>query len=156
MGRTRFNLPAPRSHDRAGRLAAGGLLGLLPPTGPDAAALAALLATLPPGQRRVAEAFVAEARGRTRGETAAALGVHVGTVHRHLGRIKDRRPEVYAALIVVRQEQLARRHRDALNRIETRRFVRRYTCQHVYGCEPWERRTGLGYYYRSRKTLEEG
>ena len=94
----RFTLPVPQPHD-----------------------LAALLATLPAGQRRVAEAFVAEPWGRTRGETAAALGVHVGTVHRHLARIRGRRPAIYAALMA------------------RRRATRRYIFQHIYGCEPWER-----------------
>lgn len=112
---------------------------LSPPPVPRAHDLAALLATLPAGQRRVAEAFVAAPWGRTRGETAAALGVHVGTVHRHLARIRARRPVAYAALMAARREQLAGRHDRALSRAKTRRATRRYICQHVYGCEPWER-----------------
>lgn len=108
--------PVPRSHD-----------------------LAALLATLPAGQRRVAEAFVATPWGRTRGETAAALGIHVGTVHRQLARIRARHPMVYAALVAARRAQLAGRHDRARSRAKTRRAMRRYVCQHVYGCEPWER-----------------
>ncbi len=108
--------PVPRSHD-----------------------LAALLATLPVGQWRVAEAFVAEPCGRTRGETAAALGVHIGTVHRHLARIHARHPAVYAALMTARRAQLAGRHDRVLTRARTRRATQRYICQHVYGCEPWER-----------------
>ncbi len=109
------------------------------PPVPRAHDLAALLAPLPAGQRRVAAAFVAEPRGRTRGETAAALGVHVGTVHRHLARIRERHPAVYAALMARRRAQLAGRHDRALSRARARRAVRRYVCQHVHGCEPWER-----------------
>ena len=111
-----FNRPVPRSHD-----------------------LAALLATLPAGQRRVAEAFVVEPWGRTRGETAAALGVHVGTVHRQLARLRARRPVVYAALMAVRGRQLAGRQERARARAKVRRAKRRFICHHVYGCEPWER-----------------
>ncbi len=111
-----FDRPVPRSHD-----------------------LAALLATLPAGQRRVAEALIADPRGRTYPAVAAALGVHVGTVHRHLARIRARRPAVYAALMVVRVEQLAGRYRRALERARVRRWVRRYAHWHLYGCEPWGR-----------------
>ncbi len=111
-----FNPPVPRSHD-----------------------LATLLATLPVGQRRVAEALIADPRGRTYPAVAAALGMHVGTVHRHLARTRARRPAVYAALMTARAEQLASRHASALVRVKTRRMIRRYVCQHMYGCEPWER-----------------
>lgn len=111
---------------------------LSPPPAPRAHDLAALLATLPAGQRRVAEAFVAAPWGRTRGETAAALGVHIGTVHRQLARLRARHPMAYAALMTVRAGQLAGRHDRALSRAKTRRATRRYICQHVYGCEPWE------------------
>ena len=101
--------------------------------------LAALLATLPAGQRRVAEALVADPVGRSYPAVAAMLGLHVGTVHRHLGRIRRRHPSVYAALMATRAEQLAGRHWRALTRRRTRRWQRRYLHWHVYGCEPWER-----------------
>ncbi len=111
-----FDRPVPRPHD-----------------------FAALLATLPVGQRRVAEALIADPRGRTYPAVAAALGMHVGTVHRHLARTRARRPAVYAALMAVRAEQLAGRHAQALARMKVGRWRRRYLCHHVYGCEPWER-----------------
>ncbi len=111
-----FDRPVPQSHD-----------------------LAALLATLPVGQRRVAEALIAGPHGRTYPAVAAALGVHVGTVHRHLARLRARHPMVYAALMAVRAWQLAGRHERARTRARVRRATRRYIFQHVYGCEPWER-----------------
>ncbi len=78
--------------------------------------LARLLATLPPGRRRVATALIADTRGRTYPEVAAELGVHLGTVHQHLRRIRLRHPEVYAAVRKARARQLAARRRQALAR----------------------------------------
>ncbi len=59
--------------------------------------LAVLLATLPAGQRRVMAAFVAEPWGRTRGETAAALGVRHRTERQHLACIRAQDHLIYAA-----------------------------------------------------------
>ena len=101
--------------------------------------MAALLVAVPAGQRRVAEALVADPYGRTYPEVAATLGLHVGTVHRHLGRIRRRHPAVYAALSAKRAEQLDARHQKTLARRRTKRWQRRYLHLHVYGCEPWER-----------------
>ena len=56
-----------------------------------------LLATLPPGRRRVAMALLADPAGRTYQAVAAQLGVRLGTVHQHLRRIRQRHPEVHAA-----------------------------------------------------------
>jgi len=78
--------------------------------------LAPLLALLPPGQRRVAMALIADSQGRTYPEVAAKLGVHLGTVHQHLRRIRRRHPKVYAAVRKVRDRQLGVRHRRALAR----------------------------------------
>ena len=78
--------------------------------------LPGLLATLPPGQRRVAAALVADNRGRTYPEVAEKLGVHLGTVHQHLRRIRLRHPKVYATIMKVRARQLQARHRRALAR----------------------------------------
>jgi hypothetical protein len=50
--------------------------------------VAALLATLPAGQRRVAEMLIGSADAPTYPAVAAALSLHVGTVHRHLARIR--------------------------------------------------------------------
>ena len=50
----------------------------------------------------MAEALVADPRGRTYPAVAAALGVHVGTVHRHLARIRAHRPAAYRALMAAR------------------------------------------------------
>ncbi len=116
MGSTRFNPPVPRSHD-----------------------LAALLAALPPGQRRVAEALMAEPAGRTYPQVAALLGVHLGTVHRHLARIRRRHPAAYRALLAVRADQLAGRHTRAVAGAKAQRARRRYIHRHLHGREPWER-----------------
>jgi len=78
--------------------------------------LAPLLGLLPPGQRRVAMALIADNRSRTYPEVAAKLGVHLGTVHQHLRRIRRRHPKVYAAVMTVRDRQLGGRHQRALAR----------------------------------------
>ena len=78
--------------------------------------LGALLATLPPGQRRVAEALVGGGAAVTYPAVAAVLGVHVATMKKHLTRIRKRRPAVYGVLMGLRRAQLAQRHREALAR----------------------------------------
>ena len=78
--------------------------------------LTRLLATLPPGRRRVATALIADNRGRTYPEVAEKLGIHLGTVHQHLRRIRLRHPEAYAAVRKARARQLAARRRQALAR----------------------------------------
>src|SRR5438105_15297428 len=77
--------------------------------------LTAMLATLPAGRRRVAEALIGNG-GRTYPAVAATLGIHLGTVHQHLRRIRLLHPEVYAALTRARARQLAQRHRQAVAR----------------------------------------
>src|SRR5689334_2412489 len=78
--------------------------------------IAAALATLPPGQRRVAEALVSQDHAPTYAELAVQLGLHVGTVYQHLKRIRDGRPEVYKFILDRRAAQLAERHRRAVVR----------------------------------------
>jgi hypothetical protein len=80
--------------------------------------LARLLATLPPGRLRVAWALLADSAGRTYPQVAMDLGLHLGTVHQHLRRIRLRHPKVYAAVMNVRARQLAARHRRARARAE--------------------------------------
>jgi hypothetical protein len=75
-----------------------------------------LLAGLPAAQNRVAKALIAGPEAKNYSALAVELGVHIGTVHRHLGRIRSRHPEVYSALMVVRKRQLAERHKRALAR----------------------------------------
>jgi transposase len=43
-------------------------------------------------------------------DVAQRLGIHVGTVHRHLGRVRRRHPELYAQVMAERKRQLAARH----------------------------------------------
>ena len=78
--------------------------------------LVRLLATLPPGRRRVAMALIADDGGPTYPAVAAKLGVHLGTIHEHLRRVRRRHPEVYVAVMKERARQLAARHRQAVAR----------------------------------------
>jgi hypothetical protein len=75
-----------------------------------------LTTTLPIGQYRVAKALIADTSARTYSAVAAELGVHLGTVHQHMRRIRLQRPKVYAAIMKERGRQLAARHRRALAR----------------------------------------
>jgi len=111
----------------------------------DLSDLLAMLGRLPAGQRRVALALVLGPSAPTYPEVAARLGVHVGTVHRHLGRVRAKHPEVYAALMAERRWQLERRHERAVERAERRsaewhrrQANRRYRAR--YGRWPWEPR----------------
>lgn len=54
---------------------------------------------VPAGQLRVAEALIAEPEGRTYPEVARVLGIHLGTVHQHLRRLRLRHPDVYASVM---------------------------------------------------------
>ena len=108
-----------------------------------------LLATLPEGRRRVAEALIDGREARTYPEVADMLDVHLGTVHQHLRRIRLLHPEVYAALMAERARQLAKRHEEALARAEmhTRQWLRRKAnCRYYlkHGHWPWERHAYAG------------
>lgn len=87
------NLKRPKSHD-----------------------LAALCGTMPAGRGRVALALVVSETAPTYRRVADALGISLGTVHRHLKRVRDLHPEVYGALMGERQRQLAARHEEAEQR----------------------------------------
>lgn len=86
---------------------------------------AALVAPLPAGQRRVALVMVEGPRAPTYGEAARHLEIHVGTLYRHLGRIRAGHPEVYAAIMARRGELLARRPAQDRGRERTRRWRER-------------------------------
>jgi hypothetical protein len=75
-----------------------------------------VLATLPAGQYRVAMALIADRSARTYPAVAAELGIHLGTVHQHLRRIRHQHPGIYAELMKERARQLAERHRKAIAR----------------------------------------
>jgi transposase len=103
------------------------------------------LANSPGGQRRAALALVGGRRARTYREAAALLGLHVGTIYRHLYRLRRQRPEAYAAVMAVRAGQLAERHAAAVNREGARsaEWHRRQAARRYYyrfGRWPWERR----------------
>jgi hypothetical protein len=113
-------------------------------TDTDAPALASLLATLPPGQRRVAEALIGPASAPTYRGVAEVLGLTPGTVHQHLRRIRVQRPDVYELLMQVRAQQLADRHMAALERAlaQSDRWQRRLSGRRFrlrFGHYPWDR-----------------
>ena len=76
-----------------------------PPT-PDA--LRAALRSLPPGQRRVVQA-IARRPGATYPDLARGLGLHLGTLHTHLRRVREWEPALYAELLAIRRRALAAR-----------------------------------------------
>src|SRR5437868_15513482 len=76
--------------------------------------LARMLRTLPPGRRRVAKALLAHSGSRTYAAVATQLGIHLGTVHQHLRRIRLRHPQVY--VMVTGEAKGATRHAVALER----------------------------------------
>lgn len=107
--------------------------------------LLALLHLLPEGQRRVAAMLVSEDTALSYPEVAARLEIHLGSVHTHLRRIRKGHPELHSALMAVRQQQLARRHAEAVSRAElhSREWHRRQANRRYYyrfGHWPWERR----------------
>ena len=71
---------------------------------------------LPPGRRRVAQALIADSASQTYPAVAAQLGIHLGTVHQHLRRLRLRHPQVYAVVMAERARQLAQRHERAVLR----------------------------------------
>src|SRR5215831_16804475 len=100
-------------------------------------ALFRVLATLPAGQCRVAMALIADRSGRTYPAVAAELGIHLGTVHQQLRRIRHQRPEIYADLMKERARQLATRHRRAVARARAHskkwHEVTKYWSTHPFG-----------------------
>jgi DNA-directed RNA polymerase specialized sigma24 family protein len=100
-------------------------------------ALFRVLATLPAGQCRVAMALTADRSGRTYPAVAAELGVHLGTVHQQLRRIRHQRPEIYADLMKERARQLATRHRRAVARARAHskewHEITKYWPKHPFG-----------------------
>ena len=106
--------------------------------------LSPFLAELPEGQRRVAQELVGSGYAKTYAEVAARLNLSLGTVYRHLKRIRERRPAVYAALMETRWQQLRQRHSEAVERRSKRSAAwhrrqanRRY--RERFGYYPWER-----------------
>jgi transposase len=81
------------------------------------------LAGLPAGQRRVAAALVMSNPDGTAPSyhaVAERLSVHVGTVYRQLGRIRARKPDLFAALMAERRRRPAARHVRAVARAAAR------------------------------------
>jgi hypothetical protein len=100
---------------------------------------------LPSGQARVAIALIADDPSPTSyTQVAENLGLHLGTVHRHLGRIRSIHPALYAELMTLRRRHLAERHVrvDARRRRRSllwgrQRYAAKYRAEH--GVWPWER-----------------
>jgi hypothetical protein len=74
-----------------------------------------LLQELPAGQRKVCQALIAGG-GQTYGAVSRALSISRGTTSRHLRQVRIQRPEIYAAIMAVRAQQLSDRHKRALAR----------------------------------------
>lgn len=91
------------------------------------------LAGIPDGQRRVIVALLAEPVGRTYPATAAALGLHLGTVHRHLARLRERHPRVYANVMAHRAAQLTTGQERTAQATKGRRAQRRAAHRARYG-----------------------
>jgi DNA-directed RNA polymerase specialized sigma24 family protein len=91
-----------------------------------------VLATLPAGQYRVAMALIADGSARTYPAVAAELGIHLGTVHQHLRRIRHQHPGIYAELMKERARQLAERHRRALARAKAHSREWHEKTKHLY------------------------
>ena len=85
------------------------------------------LRCLPPGQRRAVVALLGGGTARTYPEAAKLAGMGLGTLHTHLGRIRQGHPDVYAEIRRVRSTQLAVRHRLAQQaaRAHSRAYFRR-------------------------------
>src|SRR5687767_13033317 len=88
-----------------------------PGTGQDLSDVASLLARLSAGQRRIADALLVFP-APTYTEVAESLGLHLGTVHTHLRRIRNADPEGYKRIMQERRIGLLVRHETALNRAE--------------------------------------
>ena len=99
---------------------------MTPPDAPDNHPAFDLTA-LPQGQRRVAEALIQGTKAQTYQGVAKQLELSLGTVYEHLRRIRVSHPEVYGALMEVRQGQLELRHRAALAKdaAHTRRYFKK-------------------------------
>lgn len=98
---------------------------------------------LPAAQFHVVEALVGDGRCPTRREVAAQLGIHRGTVHTHLARIKRDRPALWREIDQVRRNQRSERHRQAVARERARserwhrkQGARRFRAR--FGYYPWE------------------
>lgn len=83
---------------------------------------------MPERRVEVMEALLAKDCARTYRETAAALGVSIGTLYEHLRRMRKHEPEFYALLMKKRAQQIAVRKEFSLARARAhtwRWFARR-------------------------------
>ena len=59
-------------------------------------------------------ALIGGGAARTYVQAALIAGVHLGTLYRHLGRVRQRHPDLYESIRAVRLYQLAWRHERAI------------------------------------------
>ena len=101
-------------------------------------------AQIPPGQIKALRAFIAHdvPSGRTYKEAADAAGISLGTLYTHLRRVRQNHPEIYAATMEVRQQQLAVRHRHAVldRRDRSREWWHNVNKAEFYAMGGWNRR----------------
>jgi hypothetical protein len=99
---------------------------------------------LPPGQRRIALGLLCLPNDPIAyPDIAAAFGIGLGTVHTHMRRIRQRRPDLYREIMAERQRQLAARHEAVLAERRRRSLLwvrRRRAAAHkrAHGVWPWE------------------
>ena len=101
-------------------------------------------AELPWGQARVALALLCLPDDPVSyGDVATGLGIHLGTVHAHLRRIRMSHSDLYQGIMAERRAQLASRHAAVQDerrlrslRWGRRRYAVRYRREH--GRWPWE------------------
>jgi hypothetical protein len=97
------------------------------------------LAGVTPGQHRAVVALLSSLTGHTYAETADALGIRVGSLHRHLSRLKAAQPALYAAMMLHRVAQPDARHEASQGRRTVSRAAYRAIYRQRFVREPWER-----------------
>jgi len=99
---------------------------------------------LPPGQARVVLGLVAIPDDpASYALVAEAFGIHIGTVHTHLRRVREREPALYRRIMAERRRQLEARHQAILEERRQRSLQwgrRRYAAAYrqAHGRWPWE------------------
>ena len=100
---------------------------------------------LPLGQANVIAALLEHDHAPTYQELAELLGLHLGTIHTHLARVRQRHPWLYAEVMIARRRQLAARHvvavaNEAVRSADWHRRRSNRLFYYRFGRWPWERR----------------
>ena len=99
---------------------------------------------IPYGQIRALRALIAHdiPSGRTYKEAADAAGISLGSLYTHLRRVRQNHPEIYAATMEVRAQQLEVRHQHAVldRRDRSREWWHNVNKAEFYAMGGWNRR----------------